>query len=240
MKSIGIVIPAYNENENIIKLLKNIRKKLNCLIIIVDDSANLNTKKVLTKYRFKNLKYFNRGKKSGRGSAVLFGFKKLIKLKKKINCFIEMDADMSHSPSELKRNISFFYKNSTDLLIGSRYIRNSKIINWPLSRRILSKLSNILARLLLSVPVNDYTNGYRFYSRSAAKTIISKCNKTGGGFIILSEIILVLWKNGFKMHEIKSTFRNRVRGESSVNLKLVIESLLGLFKLYLIKKSFKI
>ena len=240
MKSIGIVIPAYNENENIIKLLKNIKKNINCFIIIVDDSADLNTKKILTKYNFKNVKYFNRGKKYGRGSAVLFGFKKLIKMKKKINCFIEMDADMSHSPSELKRNISFFYKNSTDLLIGSRYLKNSKIINWPLSRKILSKLSNVLAKFLLGVPVNDYTNGYRFYSKAATKTIITKCNKTGGGFIILSEIILVLWKNGFKISEIKSIFRNRVRGESSVNLKLLIESLFGLFKLYLIKKSFKV
>lgn len=240
MKSIGIVIPAYNENENIIKLLKSIRKNLNCLIIIVDDSSNLNTKKIIKKYNFKNIKYFNRGKKSGRGSAVLFGFKQLIKINKNINCFIEMDADMSHSASELKRNISFFYKNSLDLLIGSRYLKSSKIINWPLSRRILSRLSNILARFLLDVPISDYTNGYRFYSKPAVKTIIAKCNKTGGGFIILSEIILVLWKNGFKISEIKSIFRNRIRGESSVNIKLIIESLLGLLKLYLIKKSYKI
>jgi len=240
MKSIGIVIPAYNENENIIRLLKNIRKNLNCLIIIVDDSENLNTKKIIAKYKFKNIKYFNRGKKSGRGSAVLFGFKKLIKINRNINCFIEMDADMSHSPSELKRNISFFYKNSIDLLIGSRYLKTSKIINWPLSRRILSKFSNVLARFLLGVPINDYTNGYRFYSKPATKTIITKCNKTGGGFIILSEIILVLWKNHFKISEIKSIFRNRIRGESSVNLKLIAESLFGLFKLYLIKKSYKI
>ena len=151
-----------------------------------------------------------------------------------------MDADMSHSASELKRNISFFYKNSLDLLIGSRYLKSSKIINWPLSRRILSRLSNILARFLLDVPISDYTNGYRFYSKPAVKTIIAKCNKTGGGFIILSEIILVLWKNGFKISEIKSIFRNRIRGESSVNIKLIIESLLGLLKLYLIKKSYKI
>ncbi len=148
-----------------------------------------------------------------------------------------MDADLSHSPSELKRNISYFYKNSLDLLIGSRYLLESKIINWPLSRRILSKLSNMLAKILLGVPVNDYTNGYRFYSRSAAKTIILKCNKTGGGFIILSEIILILWKKNYKISEIKSIFRNRVRGESSVNIKLVIESFFGLIKLYLLKKN---
>ena len=199
MKSIGIVIPAYNERENILKLIRKIRNSLNCIIIIVDDSADLSTQKILKKNKIKNVRYYNRGKKSGRGSAVLFGFKKLLKIKKNINCLIEMDADLSHSPSELKRNISYFYNNSLDLLIGSRYLQDSKIINWPLSRRILSKFSNMLAKTLLEVPVNDYTNGYRFYSKSAAKTIISKCKKTGGGFSILSEIILILWKMNFKI-----------------------------------------
>ena len=240
MKSVGIVIPTYNEKENILKLVQSIRKKLNCIIIIVDDSPNLETKKIIYKSRIKNLLFFNRGKKSGRGSAVLFGLKKILKIKKKINCLIEMDADFSHDPSELNKNISFFYKNSLDLLICSRYLKNSKIINWPLSRKILSKLSNILAKLLIGAPVNDYTNGFRFYSRRAAQTIIKNCNHTGGGFIILSEIILVLWKKNFKVSEINTVFRNRIRGESSVSFKLILESLYGLFKLYLIKKSNKI
>lgn len=240
MKSIGIVIPAYKEAENILSLIKKIRKQLNCLIIIVDDSPDLKTKKVIFDSKIKNLKYYNRGKKDGRGSAVIFGFKKLIKISANLNCFIEMDADLSHSPTELKRNIYFFYANSLDLLIGSRYLNGSKIINWPRSRRILSKLSNLLAKILLGVPVSDYTNGFRFYSKSAVKTVISNCNKTGGGFIILSEIILILWKKNYKISEIKSIFRNRTRGESSVNLKLIIESLIGLCKLYLIKISSKI
>ena len=148
--------------------------------------------------------------------------------------------DISHSPTELKRNITFFYKHSLDLLIGSRYLKGSKIINWPISRKILSKLSNTLAKILLGVPVSDYTNGFRFYSKAAAITVISKCNKTGGGFIILSEIILILWENNYKISEIKSIFKNRTRGESSVNIKLIIESLIGLGKLYLLKKSSKI
>jgi dolichol-phosphate mannosyltransferase len=240
MKSLGIVVPAYNEKENILKLINGIRKYSDCIIIIVDDSNNNDTQKILIKNKIKNIKYFNRGKKSGRGSAVLFGFKKLIQIKKNINCLIEMDADLSHSPNELLRNIKFFYKNSLDLLIGSRYIKDSKILNWPLSRRILSKLSNTLARFLLDVPVNDYTNGFRFYSKRAAKTIISKCNKTGGGFIILSEIILILWLKGFRISEIKTIFRNRTRGESSVNFGLIYESLFGLIKLYLLKKTTKI
>ena len=235
MKKIAIVIPAYNEEKNLIKLIKEIRKKTKSIIVIVDDSKNLKTKKIINLNKIKNLYYFHRQKKLGRGSAVLFGFRKLLKKNKNLNCFIEMDADMSHSPKELLRNISFFYNNSLDLLIGSRYLKNSKIINWPISRKILSKLSNVLARILLRVPVNDYTNGYRFYSKRAVKTIVSKCNKSGGGFIILSEIILVLFNKNYKISEIKKIFKNRIRGESSVNLNLVFESFFGLIKLFILK-----
>ena len=237
MKSIGIVIPAYNEKGNIVRLITKIRKNLNCLIIIVDDSPDLETKKIIVESKLKNLKYFNRGKKLGRGSAVIFGFKKILNIKKDISCLIEMDADLSHNPNELKRNIKYFYNKSLDLLIGSRYLNGSKIINWPILRRVLSKMSNMLARFLIGVPINDYTNGFRFYSKSAAKTIITKCNNTKGGFIILSEIILVLHCKNFKISEIKSIFRNRVRGESTVNINLILGSLIGLFKLYLLKKK---
>ena len=83
MKSVGIVIPTYNEKENILKLVRSIKKKLNCIIIIVDDSPNLETKKIIYKSGIKNLLFFNRGKKSGRGSAVLFGLRKILKIKKK-------------------------------------------------------------------------------------------------------------------------------------------------------------
>ena len=235
MNKIAIVIPAYNEDKNIIKLIHEIRKITKAIIVIVDDSQNLKTKKIISYFKIKNLYYFHRGKKLGRGSAVIFGFKKILKKNNNLSCFVEMDADMSHSPKELLRNVSFFYKNSLDLLIGSRYLPKSKIINWPLSRKILSKLSNMLARILLGVPVNDYTNGYRFYSKRAVKTLVSKCNKLGGGFIILSEIILVLYNKNYKILEIQSIFKNRVRGESSVNLRLVLESLNGLIKLYLLK-----
>ena len=235
MNKIAIVIPAYNEDKNIIKLVKEIRKITKSIIIVVDDSQNLKTKKIINSFKFKKLYYFHRGEKLGRGSAVIFGFKKILKKYDNINCFVEMDADMSHSPKELLRNISFFYKNSLDLLIGSRYLQKSKIINWPISRKILSKLSNMLARILLGVPVNDYTNGYRFYSKRAVKTLILKCNKLGQEFIILSEIILVLHKKNYKISEIQSIFKNRVRGESSVNVRLVFESFIGLIKLYFLK-----
>ena len=150
-----------------------------------------------------------------------------------------MDADFSHKPSELKKNIRLFQKKKIDLLIASRYLPKSRIINWPLSRKIFSKLSNILAKTLLNIDVKDYTNGFRIYSKKATRLITNKCGKIGDGFIVLSEILLVLNINKFKIHEVSTVFVNRKRGESSVNLRLVLQSFFGLIKLFLIKKNYK-
>lgn len=241
MSEINIIIPIYNEEDNIFKLLKAIIKKLpNCKITIVDDSKNNNIQSVLKKEKFrKNIMYIHRKNSRGRGSAVLSGFKKRLK-KNTEQIFIEMDADFSHKPSELKKNIKLFKNQKSDLLISSRYLPKSKIFHWSLSRRFFSKLSNILARIILNIEVTDYTNGFRIYSKEATKLIVKKCGKIGDGFIILSEILLILNINKFKINEVSSIFVNRVRGESSVNLKLIIQSFLGLIKLFFIKKNYKI
>ena len=235
-KKIGIVIPAYNEESNIIKIAKAIKKKVrNSSIVIVDDSLDNKTSDLVKKNKL-NITYIHRKKKLGRGSAVLFGFKKLLK-DKNIEVFIEMDADFSHNPNELSRNINHFKKKSLDLLIGSRYLEKSKIVNWSLSRRIFSKLANRLASSLLKIPINDLTNGYRIYSKRAIKRIVKNCGKIGDGFIILSEILVELYLNKLKIGEIESLFVNRQRGESSVNFRLIIESLFGLIKLYINKRK---
>ena len=240
MISINIIIPTFNEDENIISLLKDIKKNIpTASISIVDDSKNNNMKKILKKNNFdKKIKYFHRINSRGRGSAVLYGFKQLLK-KKSNQIFIEMDADFSHKPSELKKNIRLFKKKKFDLLIASRYLPKSRIVNWPLSRKIFSKLSNILAKAILNIDVKDYTNGFRIYSKKATYLITKKCGKIGDGFIVLSEILLVLNINKFKIHEVSTVFVNRKRGESSVNLRLILQSFIGLIKLFLIKKNYK-
>ena len=150
-----------------------------------------------------------------------------------------MDADFSHDPKELKKNIKFFTKEKLDLLIASRYLKNSEIVNWSISRRIFSKLSNFLARNLLRITLHDFTNGFRIYSKRSTKKIIRKCGNIGDGFIILSEIIVVLHNSGFKIDEVSSKFVNRERGESSVNISLIFASLFGLLKLVFIKHKLK-
>ncbi len=150
-----------------------------------------------------------------------------------------MDADFSHKPDELKNNIKKIKKMNLDLLIASRYLKKSKIYNWSIQRRIFSFLANFLAKLLLNVGVSDYTNEYRIYSRRALKVIISKCGKIEDGFIVLSEFLLQLKLHNFKISETPSIFVNRKREESSANLRLILQSLFGLVKLYLIKLNSK-
>ena len=227
---ICIVIPTFNEKENIFNLINKILEIIpNVNVVVVDDSVQK-----LDKFKdFSNVKYIFRGKKLGRGSAVLDGFK--ICLENPNNeIFIEMDADFSHNPYELKRNINYFNEKKLNFLIASRYLKESRIINWPMSRHFLSKFSNILARILLKVPIKDYTNGFRFYDRRAIKFITQKCaNSKSTGFILLSEIALELYKNNFKIGEVSTVFVSRTRGESKVNFNEIFLSFIGLIKLYL-------
>ena len=233
--SICIVIPSFNENENINLLLDEIHKidLKDFYIVIVDDSNESFQNQI--KFVNERIYYIHRGKKLGRGSAILHGISHMINLDKNIELFVEMDADMSHHPNELLRNIDFFKKKNLDLLISSRYQKKSKIINWPISRKILSYLSNKLSNWVLRVPISDYTNGYRIYSFNAAKFIINNCGKIGDGYIVLSEILIQLYYNKYTISEIDTLFVNRVRGSSNVNFNEILNSLVGLYKIWRIK-----
>lgn len=234
MSKVAIIIPTYNESDNIKKLVKKINDYIsNAVIFIIDDSPSSEISKLINVNK-NNINYFYRKNKRGRGSAVLFGMKKVLK-DKRVKLIIEMDADFSHDPRELRNKIKYFKKKNLDMLIASRYLAKSKILNWTLSRRIFSTLSNILARFFLKIQITDFTNGFRFYSIRSAKIILKKCGNIGDGFIILSEIIVVIKNSNFKIEELSTTFVNRTRGESSVNLRLIIQSLLGLIKLTFIK-----
>ncbi len=232
-----IVVPCYHEYENINVLLEAIAKcKIKDLIIVIVDDSEDSFEKEIKKQNF-NIIYLNRKKKEGRGSAVLFGIKHIFNLNIDIKMIIEMDADLSHNPNELLNNIDYFEKNNLDMLISSRYKQDSKIINWSLKRKILSFFSNKLTKFLLKVPISDYTNGYRIYSSNAANFVIKNCGRIGDGYIVLSEILMQLYYNKFKIDEVSTIFVNRVKGTSNVTTKEILISLIGLLKIWKIKKK---
>jgi dolichol-phosphate mannosyltransferase len=208
---IAVIIPSYNERKNISLLIKKILLlELNIKVVIVDDNSPDNTAELVKKIKVKNKKLIlvSRSKKSGRGGAVIEGFKNAL-MDKNIKYFIEMDADLSHRPEDLDKLIANKGKNK--IIIGSRYIKGSRIIDWPLKRKILSKIANYYIKIILGIPVNDLTNGFRCYPRKAVEEILNmKINHKG--FIALSETAYQLYKKDYHFHEVPIIFEDRKRG----------------------------
>ena len=224
-----IILPTYNEELNIGDILKKLRNEFSdFFILVVDDSPNDLTKKEFEKYKNDKCKIISRNRKLGRGSAIRSGFEYAIK--NDYSVIIEMDSDLSHDPTDLLNMINKFQKENFDIIIGSRYLKESKIINWSKKRIIFSKLGNFLARFLFKYSIKDYTNGFRVYKKKVVDKVIQS-NQINSGFIYLTEILVISLKNNFSISEVPITFVNRTKGKSSVNLKSIIESFLGILNL---------
>ena len=224
-----IIIPTYNEGKNIPILLKRIYQVVhNASVILVDDSDLQKNALMKRNVRsFRNVQLVSRLRKLGRGSAVVTGFKEALK-NKRLKYFFEMDADLAHDPVEFPK---FFSKiNSTDLVIGSRYLDGSRIQKWPLSRLVLSKLINKSLKMWLGVDVSDYTNGFRLYTRTAVD-FLADPNSKETRFIALSEIAYKLKKAGFRITEVPITFTDRIYGKSNAGVSEHIHAFWGVLRI---------
>lgn len=226
---IAIVIPTYNEAENIEDLVREIHKVLpGCDIIVVDDNSPDGTAALVNDIRDPKVRLIVRNKKNGRGGAVLAGIKYALESRKNYQKIIEMDADFSHDPIHLVEILD--KSQDCDIVVGSRYTAGSEIVNWSVQRKVFSFLANRFAAFLLKVPISDYTNGYRCYFREAAKSIpLDKIDASG--YIVLSEIAVWLHKKGFAFGEVPIKFVNRQRGVSKLSSKEVLSALTGIMKL---------
>lgn len=216
MKGI-VIIPTYNERENIERLVTEILElALDIRILVVDDNSPDGTGKVVDQMvrEYDRVEVIHRKGKRGRGSACLEGFKKA--LKEKVDYIVEMDADFSHDPKELPKLIEGIRKY--DVVIGSRYLKGSRIVNWGIKRILFSRLANFYARRVLEIPISDYTNGYRCYKKKALAQLDFGLIHTTG-YIVLSETAYQLYKKGFSFGEIPILFVNRRRGESNLTFR---------------------
>jgi dolichol-phosphate mannosyltransferase len=220
---ISIVIPTYNEKENIEKLASSIfGLGISGLgIIIVDDNSPDGTGELLEAFKKKNdnLHVIHRQKKLGLGTAYIEGFK--CALKGGAEYIFEMDADFSHDFLLIPE----FIKNMEDhdLVVGSRYVAGGKIVNWNLPRRIVSRFGNFYARNILNLPFRDLTTGYKCYRRSVLEKIInSEISAVGYAFQI--ETTYRAYQNGFRILEIPISFSERRLGKSKFDLKIIWES----------------
>ena len=231
-----IIIPSYNETLALPKLLKELIGGLSSddAIIVVDDSSTVVSTEIASSCRdiMRNsecsFRFIANGKKTGRGAAIRLGMQLAITDFPSFVSVIECDADGSHQSRDILRLRNF--QTSVDLVVGSRYLPESRITGWPVSRRIFSYVLNILIPKFLDVPLRDITNGLRKYSKRAVNQILLTPQKHSG-FIFLSEQAVILNRSGFSMLEIPIEFIDRSLGHSTVTLHEVKNSIIGVIKL---------
>ena len=226
----SIIIPTYNEKENLLVLIPRLKKLYPAsYIFIVDDNSQDSTSSLIKKLSLKypRLHLINRRGKLGRGSAVIDGLKKALS-KAKTDYYLEIDADFSHDPQEIEKLLH--KKDPRTLVIGSRYVKDARIVNWPIIRQILSILANFYIRSILNIPLHDFTNGFRLYPSSAARIIVAT-NPAEKGYTTLSETAYILYLHHFKFVEVPTTFVNRRMGNSKISLKEYLQSLLSIIKI---------
>jgi len=227
-----IVIPTYNEKDNIFELISQIEKELMGLydfsIMIVDDNSTDGTKEEIEKLtkKYTNILTLNRNSKLGLASAYIAAFK--LGLEYKFNYFIQMDADFSHNPMYLKTMFSLLKQN--DLVIGSRNIKGGCVKNWGFLRNLISKGGSLYSRLILNCPIHDLTGGFNGWNSEILEkidlnSIISK------GYSFQIEMKYKAFKKVAKYKEFPIVFENRKLGNSKMSKKIFLEALINVFKI---------
>jgi dolichol-phosphate mannosyltransferase len=228
MKTI-VVIPTYNEADNIVPLIESIKSALPSTdILIVDDNSPDGTAELVRKKMKEDdsIHLIVRQNKMGLGTAYCEGFK--YALQQGYDYILQMDADFSHNPQELPRMVQEM-KNA-DLVIGSRYISGVNVVNWPLSRLVLSYGANLYTRIITCLPVKDGTGGYKCFNAKYLKYIdIDQIRSNGYGFQI--EMNYKMWKLGARIKEIPIIFEDRRSGKSKMNKSIVFEAMWLVWKL---------
>lgn len=226
-----VIIPTFNEKENIEKIIDAVFSlQLNFHILIVDDNSPDGTaaiiKTLLPKYNGQ-LFLEERTGKLGLGTAYIYGFKWAID--KGYQYIFEMDADFSHNPADLER-LYQACKQGAGVAVGSRYVNGGAVANWPANRIILSKGASLYTRIITWMPVKDPTAGFVCYKKEVLEAInLDEIGFVGYAFQI--EMKFAAWKLGFKIAEVPITFIDRELGASKMNKGIVKEGILGVLKL---------
>ena len=226
MEKVLVIIPTYNEAENIKKVIEATIREKKFDVLVVDDSSPDGTativKEIIKSYPKKIFLEVKKNK-DGLGRAYIHGFKWAID--KMYDYVFEMDADFSHNPSELVTMLDYL-KEGKDMVIGSRYIKGINVVNWPLGRIILSYLASVYVRLITSMPIKDPTAGFVGYKREVLEEIVlDKVKFVGYAFQV--EMKYKTWRKKFSYIEHPIIFTNRTLGLSKMDGRIIWEGLLG-------------
>ena len=228
-----VIIPTYNEKENIEKIIRAVFALEKCFhILVIDDGSPDGTasivKGLIEKEFADRLFILERKGKLGLGTAYIAGFKWSIE--RKYDYIFEMDADFSHAPSDLPRLYSACADEGYDLAIGSRYITGVNVVNWPIGRVLMSYFASKYVRLVTGFKVHDTTAGFKCYKRKVLETIdLDAIRFKGYAFQI--EMKFTAYKCGFKIAEVPVIFINRELGTSKMNTSIFGEAVMGVIQL---------
>jgi dolichol-phosphate mannosyltransferase len=235
MKKTLIIIPTYNEIENIGRIIPKVHENISdAHILVVDDNSPDGTGEFVDTLSAKDerIHVLHREGKQGLGTAYIAGFRYAIE--KKYDYVFEMDADLSHDPKELPNFLRQL--EDYDLVLGSRYIKGVNVINWPLRRLLLSYFANMYVRIIAGLPIKDATGGFKGFRREVLEKI--KLDKVhSGGYSFQVEMTFYAFHKGFKIKEIPIIFYDRTLGESKMSTKIIREALMMVWRLRL-KKIF--
>lgn len=227
-----IIVPTYNERENITKLTESILNTSNKLdILIVDDNSPDGTGDIANDLCQKSsrINVLHRDKKDGLGRAYIAGFKWA--LNKEYIYVMEMDCDFSHDPKEIL-NFRKKMQDGYDLVLGSRYLNGIRVMNWPLSRLMLSRGAGIYVRLITGMPFTDPTGGFKCFHRKVLESYnLDRIESNGYGFQV--EMTHKAWIKGYSIGEIPIIFEDRQAGESKMSSSIIYEALWIVWKLAL-------
>jgi dolichol-phosphate mannosyltransferase len=227
-----VIIPTYNEKENIANILQAIfALNQGFHVLVIDDSSPDGTAKIVqelqSKYPTQLFLELRKGK-SGLGTAYIHGFKWAIA--HDYDFIFEMDADFSHNPKDLQRLYEACKHYGSDVAIGSRYVKGGGNVNWPKNRVLLSKGGSLYTRLITWMPVRDPTAGFVCYKKEVLESInLDEIHFVGYAFQI--EMKFAAWKLGFKIKEVPIIFEDRKFGSSKMNKGIIKEGILGVLNL---------
>jgi dolichol-phosphate mannosyltransferase len=231
-----VIIPTYNEIENIEGIIRTVLSQHKPFhILIIDDNSPDGTadRVVMLQSEFKDRLFLEkRAKKSGLGTAYVYGFKWA--LGRKYDFIFEMDADFSHNPNDLEKLYDACHFGDADLAIGSRYVTGVNVVNWPLSRVLLSYFASVYVRFITGMEIHDATAGFVCYKREVLESInLNKIKFVGYAFQI--EMKYRTYSKKFQIVEVPIIFTDRTKGQSKMSNSIIKEAIFGVVSLRLKK-----
>jgi len=230
MKETIILLPTYNEKDNISKLIPMIFEYYpEVSILVVDDNSIDGTLYILDNFkkRYKNLEVIIRKNERGLGTALIRGYREA--LAKGFKYLIQMDADLQHDPLYIK-DIFNKLKEGCDLVVASRYVEGGGVEGWSFIRKIISKFANMYARFILGIKITDCTSGYRGFNLASLNKVLGKILYSKG-FVIQVEVIHRFQEEGLKVCEVPFIFKKREKGSSKLDVKTIIEFFIKVLRL---------